>query len=98
MTLWSIHDQAGAQFMERFYSYVAAGDPLSSALRKAKLDMIASPYYSHPYYWAGYVLHGDGERVVFPKGSSPLPFIAAALAAGLAALGGSKLRKRRPQA
>jgi CHAT domain-containing protein len=71
MTLWSVHDQAGAQFMERFYGHLASGDPLAAALRKAKMDMIASPYYSHPYYWAGYILHGDGARVVFPSG---LPF------------------------
>ena len=97
MTLWSIHDQAGAQFMERFYSHLAAGEPIAAALRKAKMDMIASPFYSHPYFWAGYILNGDGARIIFP--SSP-PFgllIGAAALAGFLTLGGIlKRRKRRP--
>ncbi len=97
MTLWSIHDQAGAQFMARFYGHVASGDPIADALRKAKMDMIASPYYSHPYYWAGYILHGDGARVVFPPGPPLWILIVAGTLAGAAALFGIlKKRKRRP--
>jgi tetratricopeptide (TPR) repeat protein len=97
MTLWSIHDQAGAQFMERFYNHLAAGRSIAEALRKAKIDMIASPYYSHPYYWAGYVLNGDGARIVFPSSPPFGIFIGAAGLAGMLALGWIFIRrKRRP--
>jgi tetratricopeptide (TPR) repeat protein len=97
MTLWSIHDQAGAQFMERFYGHLASGDPIAAALRKAKMDMMASPYYSHPYYWAGYILHGDGARIVFPPGPSLWIWIGAGTLAGALALFWIlKKRSRRP--
>jgi len=96
MTLWSIHDQAGAQFMERFYEHLTSADSIAAALRKAKLDMIASPYYSHPYYWAGYILNGDGNRVVFP-GTFPFGILAGAMGAIALLIGAgiSRTRKRR---
>ncbi len=99
MTLWSIHDQAGAQFMVRFYGHLASGDPITAALRKAKMDMIASPYYSHPYYWAGYILHGDGARVIFPAGPPSGVWIgigALTMAAAIALFWILKKRNRRP--
>lgn len=61
--------------MGRFYEHLISADSIAAALRKAKLDMIASPYYSHPYYWAGYILNGDGDRVVFP-GTFPFGILA----------------------
>ncbi len=40
----------------------AAANPLSRAqiARKAAIAVMASPYRRHPYYWAGFVLFGDG--------------------------------------
>ena len=67
MTLWSINDQASAQLMDRFYYHLGHSASIMKALQRAKLDMIESPYYSHPYYWAGYILSGDGFRVIFPR-------------------------------
>ena len=34
-------------------------DLSGAALRQADLKMIASEQYSHPYYWAAFVLSGD---------------------------------------
>jgi tetratricopeptide (TPR) repeat protein len=67
MTLWSINDEAGSQLMERFYRRLRAADPITDALRAAKLDLIRSPAFSHPYYWAGYVVTGDAAKVVLPR-------------------------------
>jgi tetratricopeptide (TPR) repeat protein len=66
MTLWAVNDEAGSQLMERFYRRLRAADPITDALRAAKLDLIRSPAFSHPYFWAGYVVTGDAAKVVLP--------------------------------
>jgi hypothetical protein len=40
---------------------------ITDALRAAKLDLIRSPAFSHPYFWAGYVVTGDSAKVVLPR-------------------------------
>lgn len=35
----------------------------AEALRQAQIDMRTQDKYSHPYYWAGFVLSGDGGEV-----------------------------------
>ncbi|MDP2915919.1 MAG: CHAT domain-containing protein [Candidatus Aminicenantes bacterium] len=67
MTLWSVNDEAGSQLVERFYRRLRAADPIMDALRAAKLDLVRSPAFSHPYYWAGYVITGDAAKVILPK-------------------------------
>jgi len=66
MSLWSVNDQATYQLMERFYTHLRSSEPIINALRKAKLEMISSENVSHPYYWAGFVVSGLADRVVFP--------------------------------
>lgn len=65
MSLWTINDQVSAQFMERFYYHLKGNENLAEALRKVKLEMIQSEIVSHPYYWAGFILSGDGSTRVF---------------------------------
>ena len=33
----------------------------AQALRQAALSLMRKPEYCHPFYWAGFVLVGDGE-------------------------------------
>jgi CHAT domain-containing protein/tetratricopeptide (TPR) repeat protein len=66
MTLWSVSDEAGVPLMDAFYGRLLASDSIAASLRAAKLALIASPAYAHPYYWAGYVAAGDAERIPFP--------------------------------
>ena len=56
-TLWEIGDKSTADFMEFFYYYLTQGNDTSQALRLAKLKMIKSKY-SHPFYWAAFILNG----------------------------------------
>ena len=84
MTLWSVNDEAGSQLVERFYRRLRAADPIMDALRAAKLDLVRSPAFSHPYYWAGYVITGDAAKVVLPRKAWGL-FIAG-IAAALAGI------------
>lgn len=77
-SLWAINDQVTAQFMERFYLYLKSSETLAAALRKVKVEMIKSNVVSHPYYWASFVLHGNGQIKVYHKNHSK-PFIIIAL-------------------
>ena len=69
MTMWAVEDQASAQIVTSFYSYLDKGMPKDEALRQAKLDMLAegNMLRSHPYYWAAYVTIGDYSPMKFPK-------------------------------
>jgi hypothetical protein len=35
------------------------------ALQKTKLEMIDSDVLSHPYYWAGFVVTGHSDKVIY---------------------------------
>lgn len=60
VSLWDVSDKSTAALMKRMYgSMVVNGDNKVGALRKAKLEMIEGEQYSHPYYWAPFVLIGD---------------------------------------
>lgn len=58
LTLWRISDRATAKFMNYFYQSLSKGNDKAQALRLAKIKMINSNF-SHPYYWAAFILNGD---------------------------------------
>lgn len=61
-TLWRVDDAATQNLMEAFYSELQ-GDNITKieALRQAQLSLIASKYKGgHPYYWAPFILIGNG--------------------------------------
>lgn len=59
-SLWSVEDRATAELMKRFYRALLIENLRpAAALRKAQLDMAASPRWSSPYYWAGFSLQGE---------------------------------------
>jgi CHAT domain-containing protein/tetratricopeptide (TPR) repeat protein len=59
-SLWQVDDQATAQLMTRFYRHMLKeGRAPSAALRAAQVELAADPRWSAPYFWAGFVLHGD---------------------------------------
>jgi CHAT domain-containing protein len=45
--------------MERFYTHLRSGMAKAQALRQAQIEIRVE--YPHPYYWAAFVLTGDGE-------------------------------------
>lgn len=80
MSLWTINDQVSSQFMERFYFHLKSSESLAEALRRVKLEMIDSGVVSHPYYWAPFILSGNGSSKVFvPAYRAPLIVIASTL-------------------
>ena len=58
-TLWSVNDEATADLMVKFYSNIATGLSVSSALRKAQLDTLRVQKYRSPYYWAAFQVQGE---------------------------------------
>ncbi|HYI41936.1 MAG TPA: CHAT domain-containing protein [Allosphingosinicella sp.] len=46
----------------------APGTATATALRLAQHKLMDSPETSHPYYWAGFAIIGDGAAPVVPKG------------------------------
>jgi len=65
-SLWTVDDTFTRALMNRFYSRIAEGHDKATALRQAKIDLLAK--YGRqvpPYYWGAFVLVGDG--------GSPIP-------------------------
>jgi CHAT domain-containing protein len=59
VSLWKVQDRSTGDLMVRFYRNL--NNPSlnkSQALRQAQLEMIRKGDFSHPYYWAGFVLMG----------------------------------------
>ena len=63
-TVWRIDDKPTALFMKYFYEHLTDGKSRSEALRLAKLRMLRTRY-SHPFYWAAFVLYGDPSPLFF---------------------------------
>ncbi|MGD1866522.1 MAG: CHAT domain-containing protein [Phormidesmis sp.] len=59
-TLWSVNDSSTAEMMTEFYKELSSvGLTKSEALRRAQIKIMQTPEYSHPYYWAPFVLIGN---------------------------------------
>jgi hypothetical protein len=98
-TLWDIADRASAALMTQFYFFMSDGRPKAEALRQAKLQFLASNGpWSHPYYWAGYVLTGDGSgRLPRVISTRTLAISGAALAVVLVGLSSALRAAARPR-
>jgi CHAT domain-containing protein len=59
-SLWSISDEATTSLMGSFYkSRMSGGETKAQSLRDAQLALLRSAQYSHPSYWAPYLLIGN---------------------------------------
>jgi CHAT domain-containing protein/Tfp pilus assembly protein PilF len=56
--LWRIDDKSTSIFMSNFYGFLTQGKNKSESLQLAKLEMLKSKY-SHPFYWAAFILNGE---------------------------------------
>jgi len=65
-SLWNVNDAATALLMERFYTHLQAGMSKAAALRQAQLD--TQKEFPNPYFWAGFVLSGDGGEIGIDEG------------------------------
>ena len=62
-TLWRVDDRGAAELAEWFYRKLPdASAPQGLAM--AQRELLADPRWRAPYYWAGYVVSGGGEKWV----------------------------------
>jgi len=60
VSLWSVSDKSTADLMDEFYrKLVRDSHSKTDALREAQLKLINDPKFSHPFYWAPFILVGD---------------------------------------
>ncbi|HKQ79398.1 MAG TPA: CHAT domain-containing protein [Blastocatellia bacterium] len=60
---WKVESSATRELMIAFHRQLRAASapaPKAAALRQAALQLLKSPATRHPFYWAGFVLVGDG--------------------------------------
>ncbi|WP_437307859.1 CHAT domain-containing tetratricopeptide repeat protein [Sorangium sp. So ce388] len=60
MSLWRIGDQATRHLMTAYYDRLVAGRERSDALREAQLSLKGQRDTAHPYYWAAFIVSGNG--------------------------------------
>jgi CHAT domain-containing protein/tetratricopeptide (TPR) repeat protein len=63
VSLWNVNDSATATLMQSFYLNLRRGLSKNEALRQAKLSLLRSSQRSwhHPYFWAAFVMQGQGH-------------------------------------
>jgi CHAT domain-containing protein/tetratricopeptide (TPR) repeat protein len=60
-SLWNVDDRASSELMKFFYEFLINQQMRpSTALRAAQVAMWKDPRWRFPYYWAGFVLQGEG--------------------------------------
>jgi tetratricopeptide (TPR) repeat protein len=60
-TLWAVDDRSTRSFMELFYRSWRSGKSKAAAFRDAQRSLRETTTYRHPFYWAPFVLIGDGN-------------------------------------
>lgn len=65
MSLWKVNDQASINLIDNFYSYFLEGEAIDAALRKSKLNYLASAdeLTADPKIWAPLVVYGNLDGI-----------------------------------
>ncbi len=63
VSLWNVNDSSTSTLMKAFYENLNRGLSKSAAMREAKLALLRGKetVWRHPYYWAAFVLVGEGK-------------------------------------
>jgi CHAT domain-containing protein/tetratricopeptide (TPR) repeat protein len=59
-TLWPVDDRATETFVSVFYNHLADGETVSASLRGAQRELRLLDDMRHPFFWAAFVIVGDG--------------------------------------
>ncbi len=75
-TLWPLDDGTASGFMRVFYRELSNGHSVAGALSRAQAKLRENPRTRHPFYWAGYVLIGDGSTLVpLERRTASIPWV-----------------------
>ena len=67
-SLWENDDRFTATVMTHFYKHIADGESAAEALGAAQSELLTEfGKDTQPYYWAGFMVIGDGTRKVFSE-------------------------------
>jgi hypothetical protein len=93
--LWPVDDATTHRFVTAFYDGLATGLPPAAALTAAREALRRDPASHHPFYWAGFVVLGDGSEPVPLQPRRPwLPW-GVASGVGVVAVGCWRFTRRR---
>ncbi len=61
---WQVESESTERLMAGLHRRLAASGSAmpAEALRSSAVSMLASDQYRHPFYWAGFIVVGDGLR------------------------------------
>jgi tetratricopeptide (TPR) repeat protein len=86
-TLWPVEDEATARFSRSFYGSLGRGATVAAAVRDAQDDLRGRPTTQHPFYWAGFVVLGDGDVTLPLQRRVPVSWLVAGGGLALLAIG-----------
>jgi len=58
---WKVESSSTTELMLEFHRSLKGGAGKSEAMRRAAMKVMADRRYDHPFYWAGFVVVGDGN-------------------------------------
>ncbi len=58
---WKVESSSTTELMLEFHRQLRSKASKSEAMRRAALKLIADRRYAHPFYWAGFIVIGDGN-------------------------------------
>lgn len=58
---WKVESSSTTELMLAFHRGLKSGAGKSEAMRRAALKIMADRRYEHPFYWAGFIVVGDGN-------------------------------------
>ncbi len=68
---WSVNDQFASDFAIEFYTQLNKGRSKSASLRSAKIHFLKNNN-ANPHYWGPYMLNGDSNPVIEPRGKNTM--------------------------
>jgi CHAT domain-containing protein len=63
-SLWNVEDSSTTALMKGFYAHLARHEDKATALANAKRDLLDRYGHLAPYYWAAFVMVGEGSENV----------------------------------